>query len=142
VSDFSLDRQDILEPRAVLDEGAVFGLVDGAPAHDERLEPHLTVAWLDESPAARLEDIVRVDLARMSRPGTVLLDREPTTLGGVECVRTFAVALGEGGLATASEQWRLLAAGRRWTVTATTVLGDQPEWGPRLAALAATFEAR
>ena len=102
----------------------------------------MTVAWLDERPGKRLEDVVRVDLARMlSRPGAVLIDREPTTLGGVACVRTFMVVLGDSELAAASEQWRLLAAGRRWTVTATTALDDQPEWGPRLAAIAATFRA-
>jgi hypothetical protein len=141
VSAFALDRQGVLEPRAELEEGAVFGLAEGAPAHDARLEPHMTVAWLDESPGKRLEDVVRVDLARMLSPGAVLVDREPTTLGGVECVRTFTVVLGDSELATASEQWRLLAAGRRWTVTATTALDDQPEWGPRLAAIAATFRA-
>jgi hypothetical protein len=31
--------------------------------------------------------------------------------------------------------------GRRWTVTAVTVLPDQPVWGPRLAQIAATFRA-
>lgn len=37
------------------------------------------------------------------------------------------------------EQWRLLARGRRWTLSAMTALADQPVWGPRLAAVAATF---
>jgi hypothetical protein len=142
---FSLDGRGVLEPeaRAVFDEGAVFGVRWDATARDERVEPHVTVAWLEEPPGSALEDVVYEDLARMlSRPGSVLLDREPTVLGEVECVRTFMLHAGESGVTTASEQWRLLAAGRRWTVTATTALGDQPSWGPRLAAVAATFRAR
>jgi len=67
----------------------------------------------------------------------VLVDREPTTIGGVAAVRTFVLDAGE--LASAREQWRLMARGRRWTVTAATGLVDQPVWGPRLAAVAATF---
>jgi hypothetical protein len=143
--DFSLDGQGVVDPeaRAVFDEGAMFGVADDVPPRDERVEPHVIVAWLDEPPGTSLADVVYEDLARMlSRPGSVLLDREPTFLGDVECVRTFTLDVGETGVATASEQWRLLAAGRRWTVTATTALGDQPSWGPRLAAVAASFRAR
>jgi hypothetical protein len=138
---FSLDGRDVLEgePRALLDEGAVFGMAAGAP-RDERAEPLLTVAWLDEAPDSTLDDVVEDDLAVMFRsPGSVLVDRERTTLGGADCVRTFVLHLAGGGLATASEQWRLLAAGRRWTVSAMTALEDQPAWGPELAAIAATF---
>jgi hypothetical protein len=138
---FTLDGRDVLEgePRVLLEEGAVFGVVAGAP-RDGRAEPLLTVAWLDEAPDTTLEDAVEDDLAAMFRDrGSVLVDREPTTLDGVDCVRTFALHLAPGGQATASEQWRLLAGGRRWTVTAMTALGDQPAWGPELAAIAATF---
>ena len=138
---FSLDGRDVLvgEPRALLEEGAVFAMAPGAP-HDGRAEPLLTVAWLDEAPDTTLDEVVEDDLAGMlRRPGSVLIDRERTTLGGVPCVRTFALHLAGGGLATASEQWRLLAGGRRWTVSAMTALDDQPAWGPELAAIAATF---
>ncbi len=134
---FALDGGEVLDaaPRARLDAGVVFGVAGDAQAL-------LTVAWLDEDPDARLDDVVAEDLARqLSAPGTLLVDAETTTLGGVECVRTFVLDAGDGELVSASEQWRLLAAGRRWTVTAVTVLPDQPVWGPRLAQIAATFRA-
>jgi hypothetical protein len=54
-------------------------------------------------------------------------------------VRTFAVHRAPGGLPTASEQWRLVAGGRRWTLSALTALPDQPAWGPWLAGIAAGF---
>jgi hypothetical protein len=134
---FALDGGGVLEPqpRTRIEDGVVFGVTGGAHAV-------FTVAWLDEAPDARLDDVVEEDLARMlSAPGTLLVDAETTTLGGVEAVRTFVLDVGDGELVSASEQWRLLAAGRRWTVTAVTVLPDQPVWGPRLAEVAATFRA-
>jgi hypothetical protein len=135
---FAIDGQGVLEaaPRARFEEGAVFGVAADAVAL-------LTVAWLDEPPDARLEDAVEEDLRRtLSRPGVLLVDLQAATLGGVESVRSFVLDVGEGVPATASEQWRLLAAGRRWTVSAVTALPDQPVWGPRLAEIAATFRAR
>jgi hypothetical protein len=135
---FALEGGDVLEsaPRRRLDEGVVFGVAGEA-------EALLTVAWLDEAADARLDDVVEEDLARLlSAPGTLLVDAEPTTLGGVDCVRTFVLDAGDGSLVSATEQWRLLAAGRRWTLSAITRLADQPVWGPRLAEVAATFRAR
>jgi hypothetical protein len=127
------------EPRAVYEEGAVFGAAAGD--HDPRVVPQLTVAWLDEPDGVALEDLVEEDVVRLlSDPGDVVVDHEEVRLGEVEAVRTFVLRV--GGVPTASEQWRLLAGGRRWTVAATTALADQPEWGPRLAAVAATFRVR
>ena len=128
---FVLDFGDVLEPvpRLRLDDGVVFG-VRG------ETEALLTVAWLEDP--GTLADAVAEDLARMlSEPATVLVDREETAVGGIEAVRTFVLDAGE--LASAREQWRLMAGGRRWTVTAATALVDQPAWGPRLSAVAATF---
>jgi len=133
---FALEGGDALEaqPRMRVDDGVVFGVRCD-------VEAVFTVAWL-EDPQARLDDVVEEELARqLSAPGTLLVDAETTTLGGVDCVRTFVLDVGDGELVSASEQWRLLAAGRRWTITAVTVLPDQPAWGPRLAEVAATFRA-
>lgn len=138
-----LDGRGVLdrEPRAVFEEGAVFGAIAGE--HDPRVVPRLAVAWLDEPAGVSLETAVDEDIARLlSDPGDLLLDREAVHLDGVEAVRTFTVHLGATGVPTASEQWRLLAAGRRWTVSATTALADQPEWGPRLAGMAASLRVR
>jgi len=136
---FALDCGDALdpEPRAILDEGAVFGVATGAPAYDDRAEPMLMVAWLEEPPGVTLGDVVDEDVARLlSGPGSLLIDREAVVVGGINAVRTFSLHLGPAGLPTASEQWRLLAGGKRWTVSAMTALADQPDWGPRLAAVA------
>jgi hypothetical protein len=134
---FALDGGELLEPqpRMRVEDGVVFGVAGD-------VEAVFTVAWLEEGPETRLDDVVEEDLARMlSEPATMLVDAESTTLGGVECVRTFVLDVGDGELVSASEQWRLLAAGRRWTVTAVTALEDQPVWGPRLAEIATTFRA-
>ena len=137
---FALDTCDLLERRATFDAGAVYMAGEGAPAHDERAPPLLTVAWLDEPAGVTLEEVVAEDLARqLAGPGVALLDWEPTRVGGVEAVRTLVVHRAPGGLPTAGEQWRLVADGRRWTLSALTALGDQPAWGPRLAELAAGF---
>jgi len=137
---FALDPGGVLEPapRAVLEDGAVFGVAGSA--HDPRAEPTIVVAWLDEPPGVTLEDVVAEDLARLlSQPGSLLIDRAGVRLGGVDGERTFALHLGPSGLPSASEQWRLLAGGRRWTISAMTALADQPAWGPRLAAVAESF---
>ena len=131
MSAFTIDEGDILEPRARFDEGVVFGVVGG--------EPVLTVAWRDEIPGTTIDEAVDEDLRLMS--DAVVVDRARGAIGGVECVGTFTLHLAAGGEATASEQWRLLADGRRWTVSAMSTLTDQPDWGPRLAAVAATFRA-
>lgn len=140
---FSLRTHGVLEPepRAVFEEGAVFAAAAGD--HDPRVAPLLTVAWLDEPEGVTLDDVVKEDVARLlSEPGDVVVDREDVRVGGVEAVRTFSLHVGPSSIPTASEQWRLLTAGRRWTVSATTALSDQPEWGPRLAGAAMSFRVR
>ena len=130
---FTLEYGDVLNPapRLRVDEGVVFGLVGGA-------EGLVSVAWLHDS--GTLEAAVEEDLTRMlSEPALVLVDYQPTTVGSVEAVRTFVLDAGE--IASAREQWRLMAGDRRWTVSAVTALADQPVWGPRLAEIAATFRA-
>ena len=129
------------EPRAISEEGAVFRATAGE--HDPHVVPLLAVAWLDEPAGASLDAVVEEDIVRLlSDPGDLLLDREDVRIGGIEAVRTFTAYVGAGGLPKASEQWRLLAGGRRWTVSATTALADQPEWGPRLAGVATSFRVR
>jgi hypothetical protein len=130
---FTLDYGDVLNPapRLRVDDGVVFGIAGAA-------EGLVSVAWLEDS--GTLEAAVEEDLTRMlSEPAMVLVDYEPTSVGGVEAVRTFVLDAGE--LASAREQWRLMARGRRWTVSAVTALADQPVWGPKLAGVATTFRA-
>ena len=126
------------EPRSRFEEGAVFGVA--SDAHDPRVAPLLTVAWLEEPDGVTLEAVVEEDVARLlSGTGDLLLDHEWVHVGDVEGVRTYSLHVGPSGVPTAAEQWRLLAGGRRWALSATTALADQPEWGPRLAAVASSF---
>jgi hypothetical protein len=73
-------------------------------------------------------------------PDTMLVDWEPCELAGVPAVRTL-VLVQLGGLATVVvEQWRLVAAGQAWLVTATA---DLAAWASRaggLRAVVASFE--
>ena len=131
---FTLDYGDVLNPapRLRVDDGVVFGIAGGA-------EELVSVAWLDDS--GTLEAAVEEDLTRMlSEPAMVLVDYQPTTVGGVDAIRTFVLDAGE--LASAREQCAASSPpGGRWTVSAVTALADQPVWGPKLAEVATTFRA-
>ena len=135
---FALDGGDLLEfePSLSVEDGVAFAV----RVPEARLPPLLTVAWTEEPPGGSLDDVVAEELARTIAPDdTLLIDHEPTAVGGVAAQRTLTVHRGPDNLPTAAEQWRLLAAGRRWTISAMTALEDQPELGPRLAAVATTF---
>lgn len=141
---FELDTGDLLAPapRATLADGAVFGPAD-ATAHTPGSPPLVTVTWLEQPGRADLPAIVEEELSRaLDEPGRVLIDLEPVRLAGREAVRTLLIQRGEQGAPTASEQWRLLAGGRRWTISATTALTDQPALGNRLAAVCASLRIR
>ena len=70
----------------------------------------------------------------------LLIDVEPAELAGEPAVRTL-ILVQLGGLATVVlEQWRLDAAGHRWTATATADLALWPRLAPGLRAVVATLE--
>jgi hypothetical protein len=72
-------------------------------------------------------------------PDTLLVDVEPCTLAGVEAVRTLLLVQ-LGGLATVVlEQWRLVAAGAAWHLTATADLAAWAALGPPLRDAVATL---
>lgn len=133
---FTLDTRQVLDeaPCWVGPTGAVFA--SSEPESDP--PPVLAVAWLDEPPGTELDEVLVEELGRSDR-ASVLIDYQPVRLSGVLAVRTLTVHREGGGMLTASEQWRLLAAGRRWTISASTGLLDQASYGPRLAAVAESF---
>lgn len=139
---FSLETSGVLEarPRVVLEDGAVF-----APAGRDWAEPDfppvLAIAWLAEPPTVTLDDVVAEELARcLDEEDSVLIDYQPVSVSGVEAIRTLVVHRGaDGRPPTVSEQWRLVAERRRWTVSTLTTLADQPAFGPPLARVAATL---
>jgi hypothetical protein len=133
VTDFTLDGSNLLVELAAGDDAVVFGVIADEDSFDARAAPRVTVAWRDVA-----EDETLAAIADREAGG-VLLDRQPAALPAGAALRTFAIHKGPDGLPTASEQWRLLRGGRCWTVTALSALGDQPLWGPLLAAVATTF---
>ena len=73
-------------------------------------------------------------------PDELLIDWEAAELAGEPAVRTV-VLVQLGGVATVVlEQWRLLAAGERWIVTATADLALWPRLAPGLRAAVKTLE--
>jgi hypothetical protein len=73
-------------------------------------------------------------------PDTLLIDWEPCELAGAPAVRTLLLVQ-LGGLATVVlEQWRLVAAGETWLVTATADLATWARLAGRLRGVVATLE--
>jgi hypothetical protein len=131
VATYSLDPQGILETEPlVLDDGsALYELVDtlrvpGASRAgvSVRAEP---------GPAAVFLELGADEL---------LIDREACELAGEPAIRTL-ILVQLGGLASVVlEQWRLVAAGERWVVTATADLALWPRLAAGLRAAVASFE--
>jgi hypothetical protein len=70
----------------------------------------------------------------------LLIDWEPCRLAGADAVRTL-VLVQLGGLTTVVlEQWRLVAAGHAWLVTATADLAAWASLAGGLRVVVATFE--
>ena len=73
-------------------------------------------------------------------PDELLIDWEAAELAGEPAVRTL-VLVQLGGVATVVlEQWRLIAAGERWVVTATADLAQWPRLAAGLRGTIATLE--
>jgi hypothetical protein len=70
----------------------------------------------------------------------VLVDWEPCELGGERAVRTLVLIQLGGVVTVVLEQWRLVAAGERWVVTATADLAAWPRLAPGLRGVVATLE--
>lgn len=73
-------------------------------------------------------------------PDVLLIDWEPCELAGAEAARTL-VLVQLGGLATVVlEQWRLVAGGHAWLVTATADLAAWASLASGLRAVVASLE--
>jgi hypothetical protein len=124
------------------------GLVEAEPrgglhevAGELRLASRAGVAVVGEPAAAEDTALTLTDRA-MSAPDAdaLLVDWEPCELAGEPAVRTLVLEQ-LGGLATVVlEQWRLVAAGTAWTVTATSDLAAWARLGGRLRDAVATLE--
>ena len=123
------------------------GLDDGSALHElvtPLRAPSASRAGVSVRGEPALPDDTALDLTdqAMSTLGgdEVLVDWEPCELAGERAVRTL-VLIQLGGVATVVlEQWRLVAAGARWVVTATADLALWPRLAPGLRGVVATLE--
>jgi hypothetical protein len=132
VATYRLDPLGILETEpAVLDDGSALHELVGdlrAPAASRA-----GVSVLAE-PAPRDAGLAEIG------PDELLIDVEGVELAGEPAVRTL-VLVQLGGLATVVlEQWRMVAAGERWVVTATADLALWPRLAAGLRGVVATLE--
>jgi hypothetical protein len=124
------------------------GLVEGEPraglheiAGDLRLASRAGIAVVGEPTGPDDTALTLTDRATAALDADALLiDWEPCELAGTTAVRTLVLEQ-LGGLATVVlEQWRLVAAGTAWTVTATADLAAWAGLAGGLRDAVATFE--
>jgi hypothetical protein len=139
VAAYRLDPLGIVEAEPVV-------LDDGTALHD--LDASVQVRGASRAGVSVLAEPVPEDeqghdltaAALAIGPDELLIDWEAAELAGEPAVRTL-VLVQLGGVATVVlEQWRLLAAGERWIVTATADLALWPRFAPGLRAAVATLE--
>jgi hypothetical protein len=130
-----------LDPLGILDTEPVV-LDDGSELYepvDELRAPGASRAGVSLRSEPAPPGAQEAGLAELG-PDELLIDVEAAELGGEPAVRSL-VLVQLGGLATVVlEQWRLVAAGERWVVTATADLAQWPRLAPGLRAVVATLE--
>jgi hypothetical protein len=140
VAIYTLDLPPPLDPEAVMgDDGSAFHpfLDAAAPAGASRAG--LSVAAVPAAPGDTALDLTDRAFAAVD-PDTLLVDVEPCALAGADAVRVLLLVQ-LGGLATVVlEQWRLVAAGAAWVVTATADLAAWASLAPVLRGAVATLE--
>jgi hypothetical protein len=140
VATYTLELPPPLDPEPVAGEdGAAFHPVvaDALPAAASRAGLSVAAARADAGDTATT---VTDRALSAFDPDTLLIDVEPCTLAGAAAVRALLLVQ-LGGLATVVlEQWRLVAGGERWVVTATADLAAWASLAPVLRAAVATLE--
>ena len=122
------------------DEGGAV-LLALEPPRDAGFRANLTVTADALEPGAELEAFTGAALAYQERAlhDFVLLDRGYALVGGRPATRTLAHH-DLDGLALCIEQWRVVAGGTGWTVTATAWALDYDEVADALAGSAESLE--
>jgi hypothetical protein len=139
VATYTLDLPPALDPDAVVaDDGTAFHAVVDAAAPTGASRPGLSVAAVPAEPGATALGLTDRAFAAVD-PDTLLVDVEPCALAGADAVRVLLLVQ-LGGLATVVlEQWRLVAAGAAWVVTATADLATWASLAPVLRGAVATL---
>ena len=124
------------------------GLVEPEPraglhevAGDLRLASRAGVAVVDDAAAPNDTALALTDRAMSGLDADALLiDWEPCELAGEPAVRTLVLDQLGGLVTVVLEQWRLVAAGTAWTVTATADLAAWASLARGLRDAVATLE--
>jgi hypothetical protein len=140
VATYTLDLPPALDPEAVVgDDGTAWHPVVDAAAPPAASRAGVSVAALPAEPGDTALGLTDRAFGVVD-PDTLLVDVEPCVLAGAEAVRVLLLVQ-LGGLATVVlEQWRLVAAGARWVVTATADLAAWASLGPVLRSAVASLE--
>jgi hypothetical protein len=128
VATYRLDTLGLLQPEPVeLDDGSFLHELPAGGAS----RAGVSVATEPAPPEAVVAEL---------GPDELLIDREECALAGSPAIRTL-ILVQLGGLATVVlEQWRLVAAGERWLITATADLALWPRLAGPLRTAVASFE--
>ena len=127
------DTLDVVEPEPVGDFYAALGAGRGAS------RAGFSLAGVPAEPGDDAYGLTDRAMSALDADA-LLIDVEPCELAGVPAVRTLVLEQ-LGGLATVVlEQWRLVAAGERWVVTATADLAAWAQLAAGLRAVVATLE--
>lgn len=136
---FSIDLPPDLELADDVPHVAVVAVERAEMLPDGTFRGSLNVVVEDGPPGMDLDAYLEASLEQQQRgmAGFRLIDREDTEVGGVPAVRTLAHYKGSEVLALVVEQWRLIARGLGWVVTATS---DPITYAGRADAFAASAE--
>lgn len=138
---YTLDLPEGLAPDPLeLDDGSRFHGVTGEDVAQGASQAGVSVlgepmAMGDTAGALTEGALVALD----DDADTLVVDVEPCTLAGVPAFRTLVVVQLGGLASVVVEQWRLVAGGARWVVTATADLAAWAGLGGALRAVVATF---
>lgn len=136
---FSIDLPADLELADDVPHVALVAVERGEMLPEGTFRGSLNVVVEDGPPGMDLDSYLDASLEQQRRAmaGFRLIDREDTEVGGVPAVRTLAHYKGSEVLALVVEQWRLIARGLGWVVTATS---DPITYTGRADAFAASAE--
>jgi hypothetical protein len=138
---FSLELPPDIEVHEDLPHVAMLAVERAEILPEGAFRASISVVVEDGPPGLGLEGYVEGSLRQQAATMTEfrVLDRDELALGGVPTVRTLAHYVGGEALAVAIEQWRLIARGLGWVVSASSDAISYADKGEIMATCAETF---
>lgn len=138
---FSLELPPDIELHEDLPHVAMLAVERAEVLPEGAFRASISVVAEDGPPGLGLDGYAERSLAVQSQSMTAfrLLDRDALELDGVPAVRTLGHYVGGEALGVAVEQWRLIARGLGWVVSATSDAISYADKGEIMAACAETF---